>query len=90
MVLFTRFIKATEEDSRIGATHISLYMALLFYWNRDQKNPFIINRQEIMSLAKIHSRHTYNVCMSQLHDYGYIRYYPSFNPLRGSEVLLLK
>lgn len=89
MLVFTQFMKAIEGDGRIGVTHISLYMALLFQWELFHKNPFLIKREEVMHRAKIHSRHTYNVCMNQLHDYGYINYSPSFDPLHGSQIQLL-
>jgi hypothetical protein len=39
----TGFYEAIEGDVRIGATHISLYMALLQQWNIvGGKNPFLI------------------------------------------------
>lgn len=85
MALFpplTEFYKAIEEDPRIGSTHISLYMALLQQWNvNGGKNPVLICRQAIMNAAKISSRHTYNKCINSLHEYGYIVYEASVNPL---------
>jgi hypothetical protein len=86
---FIQFINAIEDDSRIGATHISIYMVLLYQFEHYQRNPFTIKREEIMFRAKIHARHTYNVCMNQLHEYGYIKYHPSSNPNEGSQVYLL-
>lgn len=89
MELFIQFMNAIEDDARIGATHISLYMVLLYLHEHSSKNPLTIKRDEIMSRAKIHSRHTYNVGMNQLHEYGYIKYLPSSNPAEGSQVCLL-
>ena len=89
MELFIQFMDAIEDDSRIGATHISIYIALLYLWNNSNcKNPISVKRDEIMWRAKIHARHTYNVCMNQLNEYGYIRYLPSSNPNEGSQVYL--
>jgi hypothetical protein len=83
------FYKAIEDDAKINATHISLYFALLQKWNLDQsKNTFLIIRDELMKTAKISSRHTYNKCMNELDEYGYIHYVPSLNPLSGSTVHL--
>ena len=83
------FFKAIGSDARIGGTHISLYIALLHKWNLDQsQNPFLIARDELMKTAKINARHTYNKCMNELDEYGYISYTPSSNPLTGSTVHL--
>jgi len=85
----TEFYEAIADDGRISVTHVSLYMALLYKWNLDGfKNPISINRETIMKMAKISARHTYNTCINQLHDYGYIKYIPSSNPLSGSVVHL--
>lgn len=85
MALFpplTEFYKAIQDDQRIGSTHISLYMALLQQWNiNGGMNPVLICRPAIMKDAKISSRHTYNKCINSLHEYGYIVYEASMNPL---------
>lgn len=92
MALFpplTEFYKAIEDDQRIGATHISMYMALLQQWNINSgKNPISICRPSIMKAAKISSRHTYNKCINSLHEYGYIIYEASLNPSVASRVYL--
>lgn len=83
------FYRAIEEDAKINSTHISLYFALLQKWNLDQsKNPFMIARDELMKTAKINARHTYNKCMNELDEYGYIKYTPSSNPVMHSTVYL--
>ncbi len=41
-----------------------------------------------MRLSKIGSYHTYHKCMRQLCDFGYIKYLPSHNPLKGSEIYM--
>ena len=85
----TVFFVAIESDVRIGGTHISLYFALLHKWNLNQiENPFFIARDELMKTAKINARQTYNKCMNELDEYGYIKYTPSSNPLSGSTVHL--
>ena len=42
-----------------------------------------------MGISKISSYATYHKCIKQLHNYGYIRYSPSYNPMRGSWVYML-
>lgn len=76
----TVFYNSIAQDARIGATHISLYMALLQQWNLNGgENPVFIERDKIMKASKINSRHTYNQCMNDLHNYDYIIYEPSVN-----------
>jgi hypothetical protein len=82
------FYKAIEHDARIGSTHISLYFALLHKWNINHQNPFLVARDELMKTAKINARQTYNKCMNELDEYGYIKYSPSSNPFEGSKVYL--
>jgi len=85
----TGFYEAIEDDPRIGTTHISLYMALLQQWNiNGGKNPFTIVRINIMRAAKINARYTYNKCMNNLQEFGYIKYMPSTNAFNNSTVFL--
>lgn len=75
------------EDDRLNPTHISLYMALFQYWNLNRfKERFYIIREEVMELAKVGSRATYQKCINELHVWGYVRYYPSRNPFKGSTI----
>ncbi|HEY5464408.1 MAG TPA: hypothetical protein VIJ95_14190 [Hanamia sp.] len=85
----TVFYEAIADDARIGPTHISLYMALLQQWNLNGgTNPIIITRATIMKAAKINARYTYNKCMNNLQEFGYITYLPSSNPFTLSIVYL--
>lgn len=85
----TGFYEAIEDDPRIGTTHISLYMALLQQWNTNGgNNPFTIARSNIMSAAKINARQTYNKCMNNLQDFGYIDYLPASSQFSDSSVFL--
>ncbi len=77
------------EDDRLSPTHIALYLALFQVWNEHRfLNPVSINRTEIMKAAKISSLSTYTKCLRQLHEWNYIEYLPSFNPMLGSRVNL--
>ncbi|MBK6993332.1 MAG: hypothetical protein IPH34_16595 [Chitinophagaceae bacterium] len=85
----TGFYEAIEDDVRISTTHISLYMALLQQWNLNGgTNPVSIVRTTIMKAAKINARYTYNKCMNNLQEFGYITYQPSTNPFNNSTVYL--
>lgn len=83
------FYNAIADDAKIGATHISLYVALLHQWNMNGgANPFDIERATIMKGAKINSRYTYNKCLNNLKDYGYIHYMPAINSSAPSKIYL--
>jgi hypothetical protein len=41
-----------------------------------------------MRISKISSKATYHKCLKNLHALGYIEYQPSYNPFRGSHVIL--
>ena len=84
-----KFYKVLSEDARISATNISLYMALIKEWNRTGCiNPFPVDRKTIMQAAKISARFTYNKCMNNLQEFGYITYSPSVNSFCRSTVQL--
>ncbi len=88
--LFTEFSTVIFSEDRLNPTHISLYFALLQFWNRnDFQNPIIISRSELMPLSKISSYGTYHKCMRELNDFKIIEYLPSFNPFKGSMVNML-
>lgn len=85
----TDFYNAIAQDSRIGTAHISLYMALMQEWNLNKgENPVLIERGKIMTAAKISSRHTYNRCINDLHNYNYIIYKPSVNASVQTEIII--
>jgi hypothetical protein len=85
----TGFYEAIDDDVRISTTHISLYMALLQQWNlAGGKNPLSIERDIIMKAAKINARYTYNKCMNNLQEFGYIIYHPSTGTSSTSIVFL--
>lgn len=86
----SEFYDAILEDGRIGASHISLYIALLYSQEKgSNENQVYVYRTRMMRLAKI-SRRTYNKCIIDLQDFGYIRYEASTDARTGSRVYLNK
>ena len=86
---FSAFLDAAKEDVRLTPAHISLYCVLLYSWNKQaMESPLVIIRKQVMLMSKISGRSTYNKCMHELHNYGYIQYQPSFNAYVGSLVFL--
>src|SRR5687768_13356036 len=85
----TEFYTAMLQDNRIGATHISTYMALFHLWQMNQfRNPVCFTRQQLMQTAKISGRATFHKCINDLQQFGYIKYVPSFNPAVKSQVYM--
>lgn len=82
------FYEAIAEDSRIGNTHICLYIALLSACG-GMAFPHVIDidRDGLMKNARV-SRKTYHKCMRELQAYGYIKYYASPNPAIRSRASL--
>jgi len=76
-----------NKDFRIKQGHITLYLAFFQKWNREFfKKTITINREWIMEKAKFKSKTTYHNYLKDLNDWGYLRYYPSYHPARGSKV----
>ena len=83
------FLEVAADDPKLTPSHVSLYTALVHTWQRNGcQNPASIHRPDIMRLSKIAGRTTYQKCIQELHEYGYIRYIPSFNHYVGSIVYL--
>jgi len=87
--LLTGFFEKVDADNRLNPTHISMYMAIFQFWNINHfQNPISISRNQVMRVSKICSNATYHKCIKELNDYGYLEYFPSFNPYKGSLVHL--
>ena len=88
---FHGFMHVAVDDARLGPLHISLYAAILyFYSTREEQGPLSVFGKQLMQYAKISSSNTYHRVIQELHRYGYIHYIPSYNPVLGSLVYLLK
>lgn len=78
-------------DSRLSPFHVSLYYSLFQYWNISKfRNPISISRDDQMQASKIGSVNTYLRCLKELDLWGYIKYVPSHNPMKGSLVYMFK
>jgi hypothetical protein len=84
------FFSAIGRDGRISSVHISIFCALVQHSQRQGfVNPMLTRSYEVMELAKISANSTYHRCIRDLHDYGYIRYEPSYKRTEKSKVYLL-
>ena len=85
----TGFFDRIIDDRNLNPTHVSLYIALFQFWNVNRfQNPISITRNEVMRISKISSKATYHKCMKDLNEKGYVKYEPSYNPFKGSMVIL--
>ena len=85
----TGFFEKVVLDKNLNPTHVSLYIALFQFWNCNRfRNPISISRDEVMRISKISSKATYHKCMKNLHQLGYVDYQPSYNPFKGSHVIM--
>lgn len=74
-------------DERLSPLHISLYYALFHSWNLSKfQTPISISRHDIMRACKIGSANTYTKCLKELDEWSYIKYIPSHNPYKGSQI----
>jgi hypothetical protein len=83
-----QFLSAMDkisETPEMNPSHVSLYIGLFTIWNYSHfKNPISISRKEVMTVSKIGSKHTYHKCLKDLHKMGFLKYFPSHNPMKGS------
>ena len=76
------------EDNRLRSIHIGMYLGLFQLWNKNRfENPVDIVRKEVMLLSRIGSTHSYYKTIKDLHEWVYIEYIPSKNPLRKRSVI---
>ncbi|UGU15410.1 hypothetical protein LS482_17220 [Sinomicrobium kalidii] len=84
--VFNRFYK----DEKLHPGHISLYMALFQFWNASRfAKTFPIQRGIVMPCAAIRSKSSYHRYLKDLHQWEYLRYFPSKSPRVGSRVEMI-
>jgi len=85
--LVNAFMSNVKDDPRINTAHISLYVSLVTQWFvKGSESPLAIFSKEIMPICKISGTAAYHKSIRQLHEYGYIKYVPSYNHFLGSLV----
>ena len=85
----TKFLGGIEKDPRIRITHIAVYIILFHQWiDGGCAKSIEIVSAEMMEKSKISSTATYHRVIRALHEYGYIRYFPSYNNKKKSKVSL--
>ena len=64
-----------DQNEKLSAQHITLYLALFRRWNKNFfQNPIVVVRDELMKMSRIGSVNTYGKCLKELDKFGYIKY----------------
>lgn len=83
------FEKVTTEKTFLPS-HLCLYVVLVQCWAENGfKNPVSVSGSELMRMSGIKSKVTYYSSIKALEKKGYVKYKPSFHPIKGSEVEIL-
>jgi hypothetical protein len=83
------FINRVASDVRLKPTHAALYLALCHAWSTSHfQNMFHVSRKQLMCAAHIRSIATYHKVIRDLQAFGYLDYWPSYHPVKGSRVRL--
>jgi hypothetical protein len=89
--IIASFMDRVRDDPRISPAHVSLYMAVLHGWSiQGMREPAMFKAPWMMAAARIGGRGLFHRTIRQLHDYGYLRYEPSFKPSEPSRLWVLK
>jgi hypothetical protein len=83
------FINGVASDVRLKPTHTALYLALCHAWSTSHfQNMLHVSRKQLMCAAHIRSIATYHKVIGDLQAFGYLDYWPSYHPVKGSRVRL--
>jgi len=83
------FLERAAQDARLLPSHLSLFMAIFYYRPAHiATDSFQVCRKDLMRFARIKSIVTYHKCMSELVEYGYIGYSPTYNRFLASQVCI--
>lgn len=85
-LLMSEFILKAHELEKIQLSHMSLFLAIYHQWQVSEcVQPIKITRRMLMKDSKIRSIATYHRCMTDLDNFDFIEYQPSYHP-KGSIV----
>lgn len=85
------FFETIADDPRIGASHIVIYLALLYIWQlKGCPETMEVAAYEIMRYTKFRKRDTYQMRIKDLAAFGYLKYIPAENGYIKAEVVFKK
>jgi hypothetical protein len=88
--LVHNFVAKVAGDPRLGSWHLCLYTAMAYFGKDTEPGAFFnVTRKRLMLHSGIRSIVTYHKYLSELILYGYVRYQPSYDPYRGSQIAFI-
>ncbi|WP_194975870.1 hypothetical protein [Aquiflexum lacus] len=82
-----KILKRIQQDKRALTSHICVFAAILqLVIEENGLNHLQVSRQKLMKMAHIKGIATYHKCISDLVEWGFIIYEPSYHPKEGSRV----
>jgi hypothetical protein len=85
------FLKRSVQDERLLPSHISLLAAICILGHHTKVGSgFIVSRSKLMKFSGIKGKGSYHRVLSQLIDFGFVDYQPSYHPVKGSTIKLVK
>jgi hypothetical protein len=83
------FLARVTSDANLTTTHIGVCTALAVAWiNSGLVNPFTTSRSKLMRAARIKSKATYHKVITDLANFSYIKYEPSYHPTKASKIFI--
>lgn len=83
-LLFGKLLGQLAGDERLLPSHMGLVMALYGQCAGQSGASFNASRRKLMHASRIRSTSTYHKCLSELVEYGYLEYLPSWHPKEAS------
>ena len=85
------YFEKIAKDERIDLEHLNLFVSIYYWWAQNKfQNPVAITSKIIMNMSRLKTITAYHKCIRDLHDYGYIKYVPSFHPDLGNMVYVIE
>ncbi len=85
----TIYINRVLADARLKRVHLSLSLALCNSWIESEfQSPYRVSRSGLMKASRIRSKATYHKALKDLQSFGYLKYFPSYHPIKASQVMI--
>ncbi len=85
-----QYIDRITEDTHLRPNHVSLLLALCDAWIKSQfQSTYHVSRRRLMRASHIHSIATYHKVIKELQVFGYLKYDPSYHPVKASQIEIL-
>ena len=87
--MLLKYIGELSRDERVKPKHITVFLTLVYMGILQNSVDIIkITRRKVMETAHIKGIPTYHKYISDLRNFGYIDYQPSYHPGEGSRVII--